>query len=129
MRNRGADFHLDLLCLRKVGGADGAFAFQGRANEVPTLIFEIVNASMQQKAVVPNNECVLFPLHPAMVVQPLRKALEIVQQRAAFVLSPTDEALEVSRICKQGPAPGARMNAHGGMNVFELVFSEVMGFA
>lgn len=40
----------------------------GRTDEVTPLVSEIVHAAVEREAVIPDEQCVLLPLHSAVVV-------------------------------------------------------------
>src|SRR5688572_18172133 len=112
-----------------VAGADRSLAPYGRADQVAALIFEVVHAAMEQEAIVPDDQCVLPPLDPAMIMEALGEALEIVEQRPALLLAPADEALEIGGRRVEGLAAGARMHPDRGMDAFHFILGKTVMFA
>ena len=84
---------------------------------------------MEQEAVVPDDQRVLPPFDAAVIMEALGEALQIVEQRPAFLLAPADEALEMGGGRVERLAAGARMEADGGMDVLELVLGKAVSLA
>ncbi len=93
---------------------------------MPPLATVVVNAAMLEKAVVPDDECVGAPPDAAVILDPLRQRLQVIEQSSAFLLAPANKALEVRCGDVQALAPGARVSAYRRMDALELSVGERM---
>src|SRR5579862_2019131 len=101
--------------------SDRPLALHRGADQVAPLVLEVVDAAMQDEAVVPHEQRVRLPAHPALVLQPMRQGLQVVEQRPALLFAPADEALEIGALHVERFAAGAGMRADRGMDALQLI--------
>src|SRR5687767_3133911 len=111
---------------REIARTEWSFADDRGPDQVPPLVLEVVHAAVEQEAVVPNDQRVLPPFDPAVIMEVLRQALQVIEQRAALRLAPPDEALEVGRGGEQRLAPGLGVDADRRMDALQLVLGETV---